>query len=146
MKKMMTMLLCAAMVFALAGCGGDKIPDGTYTAQLSDAAAEANHGWRDYLTVTYQDGKAVEIDFDSKDADGNLKTEWATPENYPMDPQPSEWMPQLEKNIAATSNPDKVAVVAGATMGSSHAKELYRAVLEKAKAGDTSVAVVDIAE
>ena len=61
-----------------------------------------------------------------------------------MDPQPSEWMPQLEKNIAATSNPDKVAAVAGATTGSSHAKELYRAVIEKAKAGDTTTAIVDV--
>ncbi len=146
MKKMLTMLLCASLALALAGCGGDKIPDGTYTAELSDAAAEANHGWKDFLTVTYKDGKAVEIDFDATDADGNRKTEWATPENYPMDPQPSEWMPQLEKNIAATANPDKVAAVAGATMGSNNAKELYRAVIEKAKAGDTTTAVVDLAQ
>ena len=63
-----------------------------------------------------------------------------------MDPQPSEWIPQLEENIKATSNPDKVAAVAGATMGSNNAKELYRAVVEKAKAGDTTTAVIDTAE
>lgn len=71
---------------------------------------------------------------DSKDADGNLKSEWATPENYPMTPQPSEWIPQLEENLKATTNPDKVAAVAGATLGSNHAKALYKAVIEKAQA------------
>lgn len=146
MKKLTLFLLSALMLFSLVGCGGSKIADGTYSAELSDAATEANHGWKDFLTVTYKDGKMVEVQFDSKDADGNLKSEWTTPENYPMDPQPSEWIPQLEENIKATSNPDKVASVAGATMGSNNAKELYRAVVEKAKAGDTTTAVIDTAE
>ena len=146
MKKLTLFLLSALMHFSLVGCGGSKIADGTYSAELSDAATEANHGWKDFLTVTYKDGKMVEVQFDSKDADGNLKSEWTTPENYPMDPQPSEWIPQLEENIKATSNPDKVAAVAGATMGSNNAKELYRAVVEKAKAGDTTTAVIDTAE
>ncbi len=146
MKKLTLFLLSALMLFSLVGCGGSKIADGTYSAELSDAATEANHGWKDFLTVTYKDGKMVEVQFDSKDADGNLKSEWTTPENYPMDPQPSEWIPQLEENIKATSNPDKVAAVAGATMGSNNAKELYRAVVEKAKAGDTTTAVIDTAE
>ena len=86
------------------------------------------------------------LDFDSKDADGNLKSEWATPENYPMTLQPSEWIPQLEENLKATTNPDKVAAVAGATLGSNHAKALYKAVIEKAQAGDATVAVVDVGE
>ena len=146
MKKLTLFLLSALMLFSLVGCGGSKIAYGTYSAELSDAATEANHGWKDFLTVTYKDGKMVEVQFDSKDADGNLKSEWTTPENYPMDPQPSEWIPQLEENIKATSNPDKVASVAGATMGSNNAKELYRAVVEKAKAGDTTTAVIDTAE
>ena len=144
MKKMMLFLLSACMMLSLVACGGSKIADGTYSAELSDAAAEANHGWKDFLTITYKDGEMVDVQFDAKDADGNLKTESTNPENYPMDPQPSVWMPQLEENIKATSNPDKVAAVAGATTGSNHAKELYRAVLEKAKAGDTSVAVIDV--
>lgn len=144
MKKLVLFVLSACLVLSLTACGGSKIADGTYSAELSDAATEANYGWKDFLTITYKDGEMVDVQFDAKDADGNLKTEWTNPENYPMDPQPSVWMPQLEENIKATSNPDKVAAVAGATTGSNHAKELYRAVLEKAKAGDTSVAVVDI--
>ena len=145
MKKMVAIALSLVLALGLVACGGSsKVKDGTYTAELSDAAAEANHGWKDYLTVTYKDGKIAELDFDSKDADGNLKSEWATPDNYPMTPQPSEWIPQLEENLKATSDPDKVAAVAGATMGSDHAKALYQAVIEKAKAGDSTVAVVDV--
>ena len=79
MKKLTLFLLSALMLFSLVGCGGSKIADGTYSAELSDAATEANHGWKDFLTVTYKDGKMVEVQFDSKDADGNLKSEWTTP-------------------------------------------------------------------
>ena len=143
MKKLFAVALSLALVLSLVACGGtSKIKDGTYKAEMSDAVAEASYGWRDTLTVTYKDGKVSDLDFDSFDADGNRKSE-ATAEAYPMDPAPSAWMPQLEENLKATTDPDKVAAVAGATNSSNNAKLLYKAVIEKANAGDTTTAVVD---
>ena len=143
MKKVFAVALSLALALSLVACGGSsKIKDGTYKAEMSDAVVEASYGWRDTLTVTYKDGKVADLDFDSFDADGNRKSE-ATAETYPMDPAPSAWMPQLEENLKATTDPDKVAAVAGATHSSDNAKLLYKAVIEKANAGDTTAAVVD---
>ena len=38
--------------------------DGVYTAQMDDAAAEADYGWRDQLVVEYKDGKMVSATFE----------------------------------------------------------------------------------
>jgi len=142
MKKILAIALACVMAFGLVACGGSKIKDGTYSAEMSDASAEESHGWKDYLNITYKDGKIDTVEYDSKDADGNLKSQ-TTAETYPMDPAPSVWIPQMIENIKATSDPDKVAAIAGATHASENAKKLYKAVLEKANAGDTTVAVVD---
>lgn len=95
MKKLLTLALAAVLALSLVACGGSgSIKDGTYTAQYK----EPSHDWTEYLSVTYKDGVITDVDFDAKDANGNLKSE-ATAETYPMDPLPSEWIPQLEENV-----------------------------------------------
>ena len=89
MKKLLTLALAAVLALSLVACGGSgSIKDGTYTAQYK----EPSHDWTEYLSVTYKDGVITDVDFDAKDANGNLKSE-ATAETYPMDPLPSEWIP-----------------------------------------------------
>ena len=123
-------------------CGGSgSIKDGTYTAQYK----EPSHDWTEYLSVTYKDGVITDVDFDAKDANGNLKSE-ATAETYPMDPLPSEWIPQLEENVKAAGTADKIEAVAGATSSSESVKVLMAAVEKQAKAGNTEVVLVDNAE
>ena len=95
MKKLLTLALAAVLALSLVACGGSgSIKDGTYTAQYK----EPSHDWTEYLSVTYKDGVITDVDFDAKDANGNLKSE-ATAETYPMDPLPSEWIPQTSKPL-----------------------------------------------
>lgn len=143
MKKIAMLTLGAALALSLVACGGTKIADGTYTAKVDEAAAAASYGWTDTLSVTYQNGKITDVDFDSFNADGDRKSE-TTAETYPMDPAPSVWMPELEANIKATSSADKVAAVAGATSSSNNAKLLYQAVIDAANAGKTEVVTVTV--
>lgn len=143
MKKLFVLALAAVMALSLVACGGTKIADGTYTAQVDEATAAAAYGWTDTLSVTYKGGKIADVDFDAFDADGNRKSE-IDPANYPMDPAPSVWMPQIEAAVKATSDADKVAAVAGATHSSANAKLLYAAVIEAAKAGNTTAVVVTV--
>ena len=139
MKKLLTLALVAVLAITLAACGGSgAIKDGTYTAEYKNMS----HDWKEYLSVTYKDGKITDVDFDAKNADGKLKSS-CTPEEYPMDPPVSEWLPQLEANIKAAGAADKVEAVAGATGSSNSAKELMAAVEKQAKAGKTEVAVVE---
>lgn len=138
MKKVLTLAVVAVLALSLVACGGGKIKDGTYTAENKNPA----NGWADTLSLTYKDGVVVEAKYDAKGEDGSLKSE--TPdENYPMDPVLSVWMPQLNENIAKAGSADKIEAIAGATSSSNAAKALYAEVEKKAKAGDTSVAIVD---
>lgn len=142
MKKLLTLALAAVLALSLVACGGSgSIKDGTYTAQYKEPAND----WTEYLSVTYKDGVITDVDYDAKDANGNLKSE-ATAETYPMDPLPSEWIPQLEENIKAAGTADKIEAVAGATSSSESVKVLMAAVEKQAKAGNKEVVLVDNAE
>ena len=107
-----------------------------YTAQMDDAAAEADYGWRNQLVVEYKDGKMVSATFESYDADGNKKSE-TTPDNYPMDPAPSEWIPQLSENILAVGNSADIDGISGATRASNDARTLLAAIETEGKPGET---------
>lgn len=118
MKKLLTLALAAVLALSLVACGGSG---------------------------SIKDGVITDVDFDAKDANGNLKSE-ATAETYPMDPLPSEWIPQLEENVKAAGTADKIEAVAGATSSSESVKVLMAAVEKQAKAGNTEVVLVDNAE
>ena len=103
--------------------------DGTYRAELTDEEAQAGHGWRDTLEVTYQDGKVVKAVFDSVNANGELKSQ-STAESYQMEPHPTEWIPQLSENILSAGNSADIELIAGATSSSNSAVKLM-ALIEK---------------
>lgn len=136
MKKILLMSLAAVLAFSLTACGNSSKPDGTYTAEMDDAAAESSYGWRDTLTVEYKDGKVVSAVFESYDAEGNKKSE-TTPEAYPMDPAPSEWIPQMSENIQKAGTSKMIDTIAGATMASNNARALMEAIEKDGVAGET---------
>lgn len=145
MKKMLSIAFVFVLVLSLVACGGGQKPDGVYTAQVDAAYAEANHGWTDTLTVTYKDGVVVDAVFESYDADGNKKSE-ATAETYPMDPHPTEWMPQLSQMVVDAGTSDKMDVIAGATHSSDSAKLLFAAIEKDGKAGETITVTIPVEE
>ena len=146
MKKLiLPAALSAAMLLSLAGCAKTAaetpkttMADGTYTAEMDDASAEAAYGWRDRLVVEYKDGALVSAVFDSYDADGNKKSE-TTPDTYPMDPAPSAWMPELNDQLLKSGGSGEIDGVTGATMASNNAKTMMKAILDSGVAGETVV-------
>ena len=118
-----------------------EIPDADGVGEVGNA--KCGDIMKMYIQV--EDGVITDVDFDAKDANGNLKSE-ATAETYPMDPLPSEWIPQLEENVKAAGTADKIEAVAGATSSSESVKVLMAAVEKQAKAGNTEVVLVDNAE
>lgn len=135
-SKIVLIAALSAATLALVGCGNsasteqkaeDVKADGVYTAQMDDASAEAAYGWRDQLEVEYKDGKIVSAVFESYDADGNKKSE-ISPDVYPMDPAPADWMPQLSENIAKAETAEEIDGVAGATMASNNARAMMAAI------------------
>lgn len=138
--RILAMVLCAVLLCtALVGCASGP-QDGTYTARYENAS----HGYIEYLTVTFKDGTPVEAEYDAyAEGDPSAKKSACTAEEYPMDPLPSEWIPQLSENVlAAGTNPDAIDGVAGATYASAAVRELYNAILEAAAKGETGEIVV----
>lgn len=146
MKKLPVIsVLSAALLLALAGCSGTAdagspaaLADGTYTAEMDDASAEAAYGWRDRLVVEYKDGALVSAVFESYDAEGNKKSE-VSPETYPMDPAPSAWMPELSDHILQAGGSTEIDGITGATMATNNAKAMLEAILTSGTAGGTVV-------
>lgn len=134
-------LLCTGLGALLGGCSSNKPQDGSYTARFQHPSS----GYVEYLTVTFQNGKPTGAEFDAfLESDPQSRKSQTTREEYPMTPHPSEWMPQLAKNVtAAGTDPDRVAGVAGATSSSRHARQLYNALLQAAVAGKTGETVVE---
>ncbi len=135
MKKCFALATALLMMILLVACGGgNKMADGVYTAQVDDAFVEAyGHGWREFLEVTFKDGKIVNVVYDGVNADGQHKSD---PGVYNMEPSPTEWLPQLQENIK--NNVDgKIDAVAGATSSSSNAQQLLDAIYKNGKAGET---------
>ncbi|WP_294551479.1 FMN-binding protein [uncultured Pseudoflavonifractor sp.] len=144
-KPLVPAVLSVALLLSLAGCTNtaaapapSAMPDGTYTAEMDDASAEAAYGWRDRLVVEYKDGALVSAVFDSYDADGNKKSE-TTPETYPMDPAPADWIPELSDNILKAGGTAEIDGVTGATIASNNARAMMQAILDSGVAGETVV-------
>ncbi len=116
--------------------------DGTYTARMSEAyAKDKGQGWQTALTVVFEGGAVKDVDLDAF-KDGERKST-LSPEAYPMNPPPSEWLPQIADQIKAAAAPADIDGVTGATVTSGEAKLLYAAVLKAASQGDTSEVTVD---
>lgn len=146
MKRLAAFMMALVLAGVLTACGqgsgngGGKT--GTFTAQRSDAYVQGDgNGFRDTLTVTYQDGKITDATFESIYAEGSMfpvdtkKSELSASE-YPMsNPSIAEWMPELDRQIKESG---KVDGVAGATVASDSAKLMLEAIEQ---ATDPSVTI-----
>lgn len=133
MKKIFTVFLALALALSLAACSGSKMEDGVYTAQM----AEPSNGYRDTLVVEYKDGKMVAAEFESYNVETGARKSEVNPEEYPMDPAPADWIPQLSANILKGGEAKKIDTIAGATYASTNAKTLLAAIEKDGKPGET---------
>lgn len=123
--------------------GDGPLQDGDYAAEVSDAYAQADgHGWKEYLKITVKDQQITSLEYDAL-KDGKKKSE-ATAEEYPMTPHPSEWIPKINEALQAAEVPEAMDTVAGATMSSKVARQLYAAVLAASREGNSETVVVDV--
>ena len=119
-----------------------RLKDGDFVAETSQAYTdETGHGWQEYVKLTVSDGQIIDMEYDAL-KEGQKKSA-TTPEEYPMTPHPSQWIPQLNENLQAANNPNEVDAVTGATQSSQMIKKLYAAALQAAEKGDEQAAVVE---
>ncbi|MCI5774881.1 MAG: FMN-binding protein [Aerococcus sp.] len=161
-KRLLSSALLFTSFITLAACGNnDEAADNKAaepaTEETGSNAADAealkdgeykletpmsDNGWRTEVVMTVTDGKVADINVESYDKDDNKKSE---DEEYQKNMKAesgtssNEAYEQLTKQFVETGDPDKVDVVSGATHTSESFKKQTKALLDAAKAGDTSV-------
>lgn len=148
-------VMAALLDFVQEGVPGEKtLPlyqDGVYEVQMP----EGEDAWRDFIQLTIEQGEVSSIVFDSRDAEGNLKSADAEykksmiagnvanglPETYP-----EEYARQLVENFQAAGSVEQMDGVAGATVSSRNFKKLLGRALENAKKGQPTADVAPVFE
>ncbi|MEX0982370.1 MAG: hypothetical protein WD577_14920 [Bacteroidales bacterium] len=144
MKK--TLLILAAMVFAITACDKQTYVDGNYSATYNELDG---HGWNAFVEFTLTEDVISDVDFDYLDADGNRKSEDSAYNANMLKikgiTNPETYCPAIEAAIANTEIvPDYVFIdaVTGATGSSENANILMEAALEAAVEGQPTNVVI----
>lgn len=158
MKKFYTStLILLVSMFTLIGCSSSNNKESTSasTAANSNTYKDGTykgtydkgdkHGWKSQISIVVQGGKITKVDFNSLGTNGKLKSEDDAYEKSMKEKSsigPKEFTPKLNEQLMSSQTASKIDGISGATQSSTEFKELSKAVLDKAKSGDTSATVL----
>ncbi len=137
MKK--SLLILAAIVFAVTACDKNTYVDGNYTATFDEPDS---HDWTAFVEFTLISDEISNVDYDEINSEGSLKSTDTAYHAYMAsikDTDPSIFIPQIEAAIANTAiapEYDPIDAVSGATGSSENANLLMEAALDAAKDGE----------
>lgn len=137
-------LILFSSVF-VTGCqsSSDGLKDGYYTAE----DINGSHGWYEYLTIYVNDGKIVSAEYNSKNSSGFIKSwdmDYMRIMNSSDGTYPNQYTRTYAKQFLELQSADGIDAISGATHSYHTFTELANAVIAKSKAGDASVALVDV--
>lgn len=133
MKKILSFVLVLTVIMAMAiGCtsGGADYEDGVYSAE----GEPDDRGWKSTITITVEDGKIEDVDYEEVNEEGLPKSEdeeYAESMKDVSGVSPEEAYEQLESGLKSSQDVDQVDAVAGATTSSEQFKTLAKEALEK---------------
>jgi major membrane immunogen (membrane-anchored lipoprotein) len=144
-KRITLALVIAALCLALAGCGrigdGHGLVDGYYTVEM----AEYQSGWKEFVTVCVSGGEIVTVEYNARNLSGYIKS-WDMDYMRRMNGNVGNYPNAYTRNYAAqllnTQGPEGIDTVSGATHSGGNFTRMAAALLEKAKAGDMTIGIV----
>lgn len=145
MKKNIV-ILCLVMVVAVVSVTGCSVwgsmEDGYYTAEMS----EFEHGWKEYVCIQVKNDVIVSAEFNAKNESGFIKA-WDNAYMKNMiglqGTYPNKYTREYVQQLIDGQKDTQVDVISGATSSGGNFEKLVKAVIEQAKAGDSSVRVVE---
>lgn len=146
-KRILPVLASALSLLALAGCGNSAeggLQNGYYTAQTE----EYDFGWREYVTIMVKDAEIVSVEYNAENASGFIKS-WDNAYMRNMLPvsgtYPNEYTRYYASQLVGATKETEIDAISGAT--SSHEKfvKLMQAVIQQARAGDSSIVTIKTA-
>ena len=145
MKRVVSLVLSLLLAAALTACGGGtELQDGYYTAQ----AAEYNFGWKEYVTIMVEGGSIVSVEYNAENASGFIKS-WdnAYMQNmlHSNGTYPNEYTRYYAGQLLKGQGEGRIDAITGASSSYGSFQKLAAAVLEQARRGDSSIALVDTA-
>lgn len=146
MKKIMisALSICLLACSLLTSCGEKEgMQDGYYTAELS----EYHFGWKEFVTICVMEDKIVSVEYNAKNPSGFIKSwdiAYMRNMNSVQGTYPNKYTRTYGAQLLEEQNADHLDAVIGASSSGKNFNKLAAAVLEKAKKGDTSIAIVEV--
>ncbi|MCI8909644.1 MAG: FMN-binding protein [Oscillibacter sp.] len=144
MKRVIAVLLSLLMTASLlTACGGEaELQDGYYTAQMS----EFSHGWKEYVTILIKGGQILSVEYNAENASGFIKS-WDNAYMQNMlhinGTYPNEYTRYYAGQLLEGQGKGEIDVITGASSSHGTFQMLAQAVLEQARKGDSSIAIVE---
>lgn len=144
MRRIAAVLLSMLLMTSLlAGCGSQtNLQDGYYTAQ----ASEFNHGWKEYITILVKGGKIISVEYNAENPSGFIKS-WDTAYMQTMlhinGTYPNEYTRYYAGQLLVGQGEGRIDAISGASSSYGSFQILSQAVLEQARKGDSSIAIVN---
>ena len=143
-KKISILCICFMIGVSLISCKkSEKMQDGYYTAE----AAEYSHGWKEYVTICVMENQIVSVEYNAKNASGFIKSwdmAYMRNMNSVQGTYPNAYTRAYAAQLFKGQGVNSVDMVSGASSSGRNVVELSAAVVERAKNGDTSIAVVEL--
>lgn len=145
MKRKILFLLLVSVLFlpVITSCTGfNSMKDGYYTAEMS----EYSHGWKEYLRIQVKNNTIVSAEFNAKNKSGFIKAWDNTYMENMMAKQgtyPNKYTRTYVEQIIKEQENIQVDTVSGATNSGNNFVKLSKAVLERARSGNSETIVVE---
>lgn len=142
-KRIILPMLLVSWGILLSGCGGNKLKDGYYTAEMSGFS----HGWREYVCIQVKDDTIVSAEFNAKDESGFIKAwdnEYMRNMGSVQGTYPNKYTREYVQQLIDGQKDVEVDAVTGATSSGNNFERLVAAVLEQAKKGDAKTVIVEM--
>ena len=143
-KKLILSLMIAALCLSLGACAqrSGELVDGYYTVEM----ANYENGWKEFVTICVSGGKIVTVEYNARNASGYIKSwdmDYMRKMNGLVGNYPNAYTRNYAAQLLLTQGPDGIDAVTGATLSGGKFTRMAAALIEKAKAGDTTVGIVE---